>query len=225
MRDDKWRSMTFTYQQFRDYYATFEAQLPYEPFKREWAIVPFGGTMCRHIAFTGPDELVSYMRNTAPAAVYHSGARYEDPGNEVMANKGRIGCDLLFDLDAEFEKGETYTQTLEKTKREAITLLEILKDELGFKEYRIVFSGGRGYHIHVMDKGIQPWTRAERSEILDYVCPKVKFIDVVVTHDVTRVIRLPGSLHVKSGMRSCLIDNLETFDPMTDAIGIKELQT
>jgi DNA primase small subunit len=44
-------------------------------------------------------------------------------------------------------------------------------DDLGFneKDLEIVFSGGRGYHVHVMDERVRNLKSPERREIVDYI--------------------------------------------------------
>jgi len=48
---------------------------------------------------------------------------------------------------------------------------EFLLGDFGFKEegLRIVFSGGRGYHIHINDPRVLRLTSHERREIVDYI--------------------------------------------------------
>jgi len=48
----------------------------------------------------------------------------------------------------------------------------MLTEELGIdqKQIAIVFSGGRGYHVHVKDLAFRSWGSAERRELIDYVC-------------------------------------------------------
>jgi DNA primase small subunit len=56
-------------------------------------------------------------------------------------------------------------------KTETVKLLDFLLDDFGFPESNIsvVFSGGRGYHIHVRDPKVLALESAERREIVDYV--------------------------------------------------------
>ncbi len=48
----------------------------------------------------------------------------------------------------------------------------MLIGELGMnpKTIELVFSGGRGYHVHVKDIAFRGWGSAERREVIDYVC-------------------------------------------------------
>ena len=48
----------------------------------------------------------------------------------------------------------------------------MLTEEFGMdpKSIELVFSGGRGYHVHVKDIAFRGWGSAERRELIDYVC-------------------------------------------------------
>jgi DNA primase small subunit len=48
----------------------------------------------------------------------------------------------------------------------------MLTGEFGMdrKKIELVFSGGRGYHVHVRDLAFRSWGSAERRELIDYVC-------------------------------------------------------
>ncbi len=60
---------------------------------------------------------------------------------------------------------------IETAKEEALKLIDILIDELGFSEKSIyaVFSGHRGFHIHVEDDRVKDLDQDARREIVDYV--------------------------------------------------------
>jgi DNA primase small subunit len=105
--------------------------------------------------------------------VYHSAAYYQNPGAGTMKEKGWQGADLIFDLDADHlpQKARSYAEMLANVKAELTKLLDFLLQDFGFSEnsMSIVFSGGRGYHIHVRDLKVQALESAERREIVDYV--------------------------------------------------------
>jgi len=58
---------------------------------------------------------------------------------------------------------------LESAKAEALKLLEILEDDLGFEKIRTAFSGNRGYHLIVSDEQALELSQQERKEIIDYI--------------------------------------------------------
>jgi DNA primase small subunit len=100
-----------------------------------------------------------------------------------MEEKGWLGADLIFDLDADHipkAREMTYEEMLEAVKRKIVQLHDdFLVQDLGFDErsLRIVFSGGRGYHIHVHDEHVWGLGSHERREIVDYITGKE--LDVV----------------------------------------------
>ena len=56
--------------------------------------------MIRHRAFKDSDALLKAIRDLAPAHVYFSTAYYQDP-TASMDQKGWLGADLVFDIDAD----------------------------------------------------------------------------------------------------------------------------
>lgn len=129
--------------------------------------------MRRHKAFSSERELLEYIRGMVPAHVYCSSAYYKFPNANTMNEKQWQGADLIFDLDADHlpQKPKSYAEMLSNVKNETYRLLDFLLDDLGFSEdsISIVFSGSRGYHIHVRDKKVLSLESAERREIVDYV--------------------------------------------------------
>lgn len=57
------------------------------------------------------------------------------------------------------------------------------------------------------------------AQFLDYITRlNASILDAKVTVDVKRILRLPSSLHSKASMKCMLIDDLERFDPLRDAV-------
>jgi len=56
--------------------------------------------MVRHKSFRTPQDLARFLEDTAPSDAYHSTAYYSRP-EESMENKGWLGADLCFDIDAD----------------------------------------------------------------------------------------------------------------------------
>ena len=74
-----------------------------------------------------------------------------------MDSKHWAGADLIFDLDADHIIRGAYDVMLTRVREETIKLLAMLTNRLGFseKQIEVVFSGGRGYHIHVKDLAVR----------------------------------------------------------------------
>ncbi|WP_440951165.1 DNA primase catalytic subunit PriS [Methanosphaerula subterraneus] len=169
-------TLEFIKQQFTGYYQRAYPVTPDALLQREWGFIFFDAgrevRMRRHLAFGERQELLEYLKTMVPAHVFYSSAYYESPGAPTMAEKGWSGADLIFDLDADHILHGPYAVMLARVKEETLKLLAVLTDELGFSEKHceVVFSGGRGYHIHVNDLAVRSWGSAERREVVNYVC-------------------------------------------------------
>jgi DNA primase small subunit len=130
--------------------------------------------MVRHQSLLDLGELGSFLGREAPRHVYFSAARYRDPGAGSMEAKGWQGADLVFDLDADHLPGvdpETtpYAEMLAAGKDALERLLDLLANDFDFRDTEVVFSGGRGYHVHVRDESVRRLDSESRREIVDYV--------------------------------------------------------
>jgi len=201
-----------------DYYMTADLHEPPNIHQREFGIVKKGGRMWRHLSFENVDKLRAFLIQNQPDHVYFSSAKYQDPGNKYMIDKGWLGADLIFDIDLDHLENPTLGEAV----NHILKLDNILRKDFALKDLLMAFSGARGYHIHVRDDCIQDLRSYQRREIADYFREyksekegKVKIgnknyvgIDTPVTGDISRLIRLPGSIHGKTG-EQCRIINLE----------------
>ncbi|NMB78167.1 MAG: DNA primase small subunit PriS [Methanomicrobiales archaeon] len=167
----------FLRQRFTEYYQKTILVSPPSLEQREWGFILFNPgaaetRMRRHIGFSSRDEMTSYIQNLIPQHAYFSTAYYEKPDAGTMAEKGWCGADLIFDLDADHIVRGPYDQMLARVKEETLKLLDMLTIEFGMdkKTIELVFSGGRGYHVHIRDLALRGWGSAERRELIDYVC-------------------------------------------------------
>ena len=88
---------------FAKYYKENSSQIvpPKGMKEREFGFSLFKeAVMIRHIGFRRVEELRSFLVNKVPKDVYYSCAYYERP-TEEMENKGWLGADLIFDIDAD----------------------------------------------------------------------------------------------------------------------------
>lgn len=261
---------------FLEYYRTANIKMPRQFERREFAFVPFEAypefIMHRHVSFSSPEDFKNYVVSNVPAHVYYSSAYYENPEKERMEDKGWLGADLVFDIDADHlpVKTSSMEKALEIAKGEVKKLLKLLKLDFGIKDTETYFSGGRGYHVHVCDEDFLKLDSGERREIIDYltlnsptilrnenvvesnVATRVynylkrrknlegkellktlrkpekileKFrihIDAPVTADVKRLIRMPGTLHGKTGLMVARVEEIDSFEPLRDAIAFGE---
>lgn len=169
---------TYLAGRFGDYYRSRSIDLPPAPHEREWGHIPWttgpGTTMIRHQSQLDLGDIDAFLRETAPRHVYFSAARYDHPGANTMGRKGWREADLIFDLDADHLPGvdpetTSYAEMLEACKDALDRLLEFLDRDFGFERTEIVFSGSRGYHVHVRDPEIRSLDSDARREIVEYV--------------------------------------------------------
>jgi len=165
----------FLRNRFRSYYISPEISFPERFPRREYAFIFFGGKqMVRHVAFKKREDILTMMRRRVPMHTYYSSAYYEKPDAPTMSEKGWMGADLIFDLDADHLPGAekmSYEGMLREVKNELKKLLSFLMDDFGFGEENlsIYFSGGRGYHCHVNHPKVRGLGSQERREIVDYI--------------------------------------------------------
>ena len=163
---------------FGDYYRSVSLSLPPDANLREWGHIPWtpgsGTTMVRHQSLYDLGDVDTFFADNAPRHAYFSAARYDSPGAATMGQKGWRNADLVFDLDADHLPGvdpETtaYPEMLEACKEALLRLLDFVDDDFSFDEVTVVFSGGRGYHVHVRDESVRELDSDARREIVDYV--------------------------------------------------------
>ena len=75
-------------------------KLPPEIEKREFGFTPFEGGMLRHKSFINGENLRKFLCELVPSNAYYSCAYYENP-EASMEDKGWLGADLIFDIDAD----------------------------------------------------------------------------------------------------------------------------
>src|SRR3972149_698300 len=141
------RTARFLREVFQRHYRSAALKAPDRLRKRELAFLPFsGGMMQRHLGFTSLNDLRTHLVARVPGHAYYSSAYYERPGAPTMEEKGWLGADLVFDLDADHlpgAKGMTYEAMLAAVKRHFVRLVdEFLLGDFGFSEHSvlIVFS-------------------------------------------------------------------------------------
>lgn len=157
---------------FAEYYSSANFPVPSIE-KREFGIGNIKKIDARHLNFENEAEFRSYLVSNTPLFVSHSVAYYEFPGATPIQRKNRQGADIVFDLDIHADGGkyEVYKH-LEEVKQDAIRLMkDFLIQDFGVRKENltIVFSGNRGYHIHMRDPDYLYIGSEERRELVDYI--------------------------------------------------------
>ncbi len=231
---------------FKQYYASKPLRLPPRFGRREFGFIFFnGGYVQRHLSFSSEAEVYRFVRSRLPAHLYHSAAYYETPGAPTMDQKGWMGADLIFDLDADHIPGWQrlgYKGMLEAVKAQVIHLIdEFLEGDLGFArdEMIIAFSGARGYHIHIRRPEIMGLESHERREIVDYVTATDLDLDAIVESEAfhtrtyaektttLRRLRIPQSSDPgwKGRAASGVVEWLESVSRLPEKEALKAIRT
>ncbi|AEM38055.1 DNA primase small subunit [Pyrolobus fumarii 1A] len=180
---------------FRDYYARSARKLvlPEDFYAREFAAQLWGmKSYVRHLSFSSRGTFEQWVVDKAPRHLYYSSAVYKHPAAQNMDEKGWVGADLIFDIDADHlpkcqssivevvdekvgvKASFAPAECVREAAWEAVKLFDVLVYELGFDKSRVYieFSGHRGFHVTVRCKEIVECFEADsqvRKEILDYV--------------------------------------------------------
>jgi len=94
---------TFVRKKFSEYYRKHSSSIqpPTQIKKREFGFLVFKErVMIRHKGFKDVDDLSKFLKTLVPSDTYYSSAYYEKP-EEEMEEKGWLGADLIFDIDAD----------------------------------------------------------------------------------------------------------------------------
>ena len=118
----------FLLKMFRRYYKENEMPMPSRFGRREFGFMYFDRDfMQRHMSFSNPTEMRKFMIAQVPKHSYYSTAYYRRPNAPTMEEKGWMGADLIFDLDADHLEGAedmSYSQMMDQIKKEMINLLD-----------------------------------------------------------------------------------------------------
>jgi DNA primase catalytic subunit len=218
---------------FAAFYEAHPPRLPHRAANREfgaWHWRPDGTAyLHRHMQVRHPADLEALLRD-GPHSILSSAAYYRHPTAQMDA-KGWLGAVLAFDVDADrlrqvqarLRDGPVpLAEQLGLAKHAARRIVTVLTTDLGIapKHIEVAFSGGRGYHVRVLDPEVLAADGAMRREVCNYVTGHGGQTDEPVTVDTTRLLRLPGSLHGGSGFQCQTVglEELDAFDPLRDAI-------
>lgn len=164
------KSRIFLNKKFKRYYWDNTVSAPSEVSTREFGVGTLDDKIkSRHKSFKTEKELNDYLKREAPFFISYSAAYYEFPSNQPMDAKNWDGADLVFDLDTDMKY--LNQNSMEKVKKQTQTLKRFLLDDFGFSEANmsVNFSGGKGYHIHILSDDVKNLRGEERREIINYI--------------------------------------------------------
>ena len=118
----------FMYKVFKRYYRENTPPMPDRFTRREFGFMFFDkGFVQRHLSFRSPEELGAFMSTQIPSHSYYSTSYYRRPDAPTMEEKGWMGAELIFDLDADHLEGAekmTYAEMLGCIRGEMVSLVD-----------------------------------------------------------------------------------------------------
>lgn len=203
----------------RAYYRAADLWLPPRPTFRQFRVaVERAGGPLRFLKVDDrvkdEETLRSWLLRLAPAHVYFTTSRWLDPqrlgprefrgkrAGYPIAHNILLGQELYFDIDAPGDLGAA--------KEDAAALLCFLRRE-GLSDLALVYSGNKGFHVHAYDfeprflprlpedpRKREAAAQAARADLVTRIVEAGIGIDVEITMDPRRILRLPGTVHGKT---------------------------
>lgn len=168
------------------------------------------------------EEIEEKIKKYIPEDIYYDRNIYKRPElrfnnlnhYNFLSDSNVIGQELIFDVDANnilcnHPKNQLVCNScLQKMWQETKKLSAELKNKLGFKRIKIVYSG-KGFHVHVQDKSAYSLTKQERINITRKLNHYP--IDSWVSNGNIELVRFPFSLNAQ--VSRVAIPIKKTFNP------------
>jgi len=173
----------------------------------------------RNLDQSGRREVVDYILGTGLKPEYLGFNLRAKGGNSTLADGGWRGraCRALYDYVA-----STETDEIKKLKlgRKITSLLVNQKD----RSLAILEEGHPSLFLKAVGVSDEERLMADLDKLMEIaVKEQAADIDTVVTTDIHRLIRLPNTLHGKTGwqVQTILLASLPDYDPLTSAIALR----
>lgn len=222
------------------YYKHVELNVPkdWKLSRKHFRIVLQNGWFCKLNKFRNrlnKKDLRYYGVRFAPKHLYCSVVDWLFPERVGKKHKAYravpVGGEYFVDVDAYMgNKYHNHMVTgvcidcLQISKRIAVLMCEVIEEN--YRRIQIVFSGRRGFHIHVFDFKVRDWTRssmknpvkrqhAARYKYTSQLAGRLPFFDryhIIVSSDPLRVASLPYSLNGKTGLICLSVGNRKDLE-------------
>ncbi len=160
---------------------------------------------------------------------------------EITQNFFLFSPEFIIDIDIQLLDGNSIQEFMKYAHEVVNSYISIIKDidfntlnfgnafsgKLSLQFRFVAFSGGKGFHIHYSFpyQGIRGSTPVEKEEntkkvkkqIAEYIASIVQkqglpLFDIVVSWDTRRIVRLPGTVHQKTGYMAQIVKPEEIKD-------------
>jgi len=165
------------------------------------------------------EKLLQLFSNSIPTDVYVSTSSWLNPVNLPRIKETKKPSPILLDHFVVFDIDirPFCLVRLEEARKATLHLKNWLIDNTDIEIKHITFSGSKGFHIIAEDPDRKSFSepnprlrehkvRSQRKQLLDRVIEAGHPVDNVVTADTRRIIRLPGTVHSKTGWVCTIMD-------------------
>lgn len=174
-----------------------------------------------------PSQLRDKLTRFVPMNAYFTPVKWLNPiyvGHTKNELDVMLSAPLYFDIDMQ----DLTPSTFSEAKRHTIRLIEFLEKENGRCPDLVVFSGRQGFHVYFWEWDMQEIQRLSpikrlvefrkrRTAILKTLKRKKIVVDERITADPFRILRIPNTLHGKTGLIAKPVLEIEKFNPEKEA--------
>ena len=177
---------------------------------------------------THPSQLREKFIRYIPLNAYFTPVKWLSP-IYVSHSKDELDVMLSSPLFFDIDMDDLDPPTFSEARRDTILLIESLRNEYGRDPDLTVFSGKQGFHVYFWDWDnydilrLHPRERLiefkkRRTKILKMLKKRKIVVDEQITTDPFRIMKIPNSLHGKTGMIAKRVDDPITFDVIKEAL-------
>ncbi len=165
-------------------------------------------------------KLIELFSNSMPTDVYVSTSSWLNPVNLPRIKDTKKPSPILLDHLVVFDIDimPFCLLRLEEARQATFNLRNWLIDNTDIQIKHITFSGSKGFHIIADDPDRESFSepdpklreekvKSQRKQLLNQVIEAGHPVDKVVTADTRRIIRLPGTVHGKTGWICTIIND------------------
>jgi len=178
--------------------------------------------------FKNESELKEKICKVVPRNAYHTPVKWLNP---IYVAKTKTEIDvmlsspLFFDIDLNLKAAKSFGVARDTT----MDLIRFIEDKFDRIPDLTVFSGRQGFHVYYWDWDFDKLVQLAPNERINrFIRERMKIlkeleragitVDPTVTADPFRLMKIPNTLHGKTGLIARPVENITTFDPSVHSI-------
>jgi len=168
-----------------------------------------------------PIHLYKTIIRYIPKNAYYTPVKWLNPIYVAKTKKEidiMLSFPLYFDIDIKHMPKKSFPTVKDNTKR----LIEFIEKRYGLTPDLVVFSGRQGFHVYYWNFdsdliSLSPIKRIvefkkKRERIVHELLEEGIIVDSQITIDPYRILRIPNTLHGRTGLIASVITDIESFD-------------